>query len=303
MLDPALWLAALIAGLGLEALIGDPRRWHPLAGFGWIADFLRQRLNCGSMRFVRGFTGWIILIVGGLGLFALLDSLLGFWAHALALWFALGAKSLRAHVLAIATPLEKGDLLAARLAVSQIVSRDCTELNEEGVARAALESTLENGSDAIFATLFWFALLGGWGAVLHRLANTLDAMWGYRTVELEWFGKAAARIDDALNFIPARLTALSYALLGKTRQALAAWRDQARLWDSPNAGPVMAAGAGALNVSLGGDAIYHGRIETRPVLGAGPRARAADIRRGVGLVTHTFVLWLVLLLTWGAWRC
>jgi adenosylcobinamide-phosphate synthase len=168
----------------------------------------------------------------------------------LALWFALGARSLFEHVRAIARPLSTGDLVAARLALSRIVSRNCTELDDTGIAKAGLESTLENGADAIFASLFFFALFGGYGVLLHRLANTLDAMWGYKTVRLFHFGRIAARADDVLNFIPARLTALSYALLGHCRSAFSCWQSQAPLWDSPNAGPVMASGAGALQVSL-----------------------------------------------------
>jgi adenosylcobinamide-phosphate synthase len=155
---------------------------------------------------------------------------------------------------------------------------------------------LENGNDAIFSTLFWFALLGGPGAVMFRLANTLDAMWGYRTPRFLHFGWAAARFDDVLNYVPARLTAISYALLGKCRQALTCWRTQAAAWDSPNAGPVMATGAGSLGVQLGGAARYHGEWEQRPALGSGVRPGATDIARGVSLVRHAQWLWCAVLL-------
>ncbi|WP_177316845.1 cobalamin biosynthesis protein, partial [Burkholderia ubonensis] len=122
-----------------------------------------------------------------------------------------------------------------------------------------------------------------------------DAMWGYRTPRFLTFGWAAARIDDLLNWAPARLTAASYALLGDTASAWRCWRTQARHWDSPNAGPVMAAGAGSLNVQLGGPAVYHGELEHRPVLGAGSPASAAHIVAALSLVTRTLALWLALL--------
>ncbi|MNN69386.1 cobalamin biosynthesis protein [compost metagenome] len=136
--------------------------------------------------------------------------------------------------------------------------------------------------------------------MLYRRSNTLDAMWGYRNARFERFGWAAARIDDVLNYIPARLVALTYALLGKTALALRCWRRQAPQWDSPNAGPVMAAGAGALGVALGGPAVYHGELHERPVLGEGPAARAEDIHRAMDLVRQGVLLWLALLII-GGW--
>ena len=183
-----------------------------------------------------------------------------------------------------------------------MVSRQTEDLDAAGVAGACIESTLENGNDAIFGALFWFALLGGPGAVLFRLANTLDAMWGYRNQRFADFGWAAARLDDLLNLVPARLTALSYALCGSTRTALRCWRQQAPRWKSPNAGPVMSAGAGSLGLALGGPAVYHGRVESRPPLGEGRPASAEDIGRALTLVRRSLWLWLSALLCWGLLR-
>jgi adenosylcobinamide-phosphate synthase len=183
----------------------------------------------------------------------------------------------------------------ARALAARIVSRDLRDADEEAIARAAVESALENGSDAVFAPLFWLVVAGAPGVVLYRLANTLDAMWGYRSARFAGFGWAAARIDDVLNWIPARLTAMSYALLGHTADALRCWRTQAPQWSSPNAGPVMASGAGSLRVQLGGIARYDGIDEARPALGVGNAASADDIQRALALVSRTLWLWLAVL--------
>ncbi|WP_122652145.1 CobD/CbiB family cobalamin biosynthesis protein, partial [Burkholderia pseudomallei] len=220
--------------------------------------------------------------------------------HVALLWFALGARSLAEHVAPIAAALLRRDLAAARALTARIVSRDTSAADEAALSRAAVESALENGNDAIFGALFWFAIAGGPGALLFRLANTLDAMWGYRTPRFARFGWAAARIDDALNWAPARLTAASYALLGDTASAWCCWRAQARHWDSPNAGPVMAAGAGSLNVVIGGPAVYHGAIEDRPVLGAGEPAAPVHVAAALSLVARTMILWLALLVAGAA---
>ncbi len=284
---------AALAAVGLDRLCGELRRWHPLVGFGRLAGGLEKRLN--RRRIAAGLLGWALAVLPWVALAALLRPLAPFAVDVLLLYFSLGARSLAEHAEAVARPLSAGRLAEAREKVGWLVSRDTTALDESGVARAGMESVLENGNDAIFGALFWFALLGGPGALLFRLANTLDAMWGYRTERYNLYGRCAARIDDALNWAPARLTALSYALLGRTRDALACWRRQAPGWESPNAGPVMAAGAGSLGVQLGGAAIYHGQEEIRPALGCGPAPVAADLARAIALIRHSLWLWLACL--------
>jgi len=288
-----------LAGVGLDALLGEPRRSHPLVIFGRLADRLEQHFNGPDGRGWRshGVTAWCLAVLP-LTVIAWLASLLpgvGWLVEIFLLYLALGLRSLGEHLIPVVLALRSGDLAAARRRVGFIVSRDTGELDEQGVARAATESALENGSDAVFAALFWFAVAGAPGVVLYRLSNTLDAMWGYRTERFERFGWAAARIDDALNFIPARLVALTYAVLGQTRKAWRCWQRQAPLWDSPNAGPVMAAGAGALGVSLGGPAIYHGELQLRPTLGEGEAPKARDIERALDMVWAGVGFWLLVL--------
>ena len=301
---PALASVAVL-GVLLDWLLGEPRRWHPLVGFGMLANLLERTLTRGSsvIRYGAGAVGWMLAVLP-LTLFsywllaqaAVRWPLAAFAGHALVLYFAIGLRSLRDHALPIADALAAGDLAAARALTARIVSRDTAQADASDLAKAGVESLLENGNDAVFGALFWFLVAGGPGALLFRLANTLDAMWGYRTERFDAYGCSAARIDDLLNLIPARLTAISYALLGNTRHALHCWRTQAPLWDSPNAGPVMASGAGALGVLLGGGATYHGKLEMRPVLGVGGAAKESDIRRAWRLVASTCICWMLVLI-------
>lgn len=287
-----------VVSIALDMLFGEARRWHPLVGFGNLAARIEKKMNVGNAKFARGALAWAIVVLPFSAMAWALTTWLAGWnviaafvAHALLLYFSLGLRSLRDHALPIARALTAGDLPQARRLTARIVSRDTARAEESDLAKAGVESLLENGNDAVFGTLFWFVVAGGPGALLFRLANTLDAMWGYRTQRFLAFGCVAARIDDALNFIPARLTALSYVLLGNTRQAWHCWRTQAPLWSSPNAGPVMSAGAGALGITLGGAAIYDGEVEQRPELGSGPAATGQDIQRAWRLVASTTALW------------
>ena len=299
LLSPLMPLvAAALAGTFLDRLLGEPRRLHPLVGFGRCADWVESSLRAGApghslFNRLRGLLGWLLLVVPAVLTAAWLGrQAWGWFADVALLYLALGARSLQQHGEQVAQDLAAGDLAAARTHVGWLVSRDTSSLDEEGVSLAAIESILENGNDAVFGTLFWFLLAGGAGAVLFRLANTLDAMWGYRDERRVYFGWAAARIDDLMNLIPARLTALTYALLGNTRNALSCWRQQSAAWSSPNAGPVLAAGAGALAVRLGGPAIYHGHLEDRPKVGAGYAPTSAHIRAALALVERGLWFWL-----------
>ena len=299
-------LVALLAVL-LDRLLGEPRRAHPLVGFGRIADATEARLNRAGFRpnttRMRGVlaVGVLLVPIVMLSALAIRVPMLALAIEVLLLYLALGGQSLGQHARAVAQALDTGDLALARTRVGYMVSRDTGAMRPEDAARATVESVLENGNDAVFGALFWFVVAGAPGAVLYRLANTLDAMWGYRSPRYAHFGWAAARLDDVLNFVPARLTAFTYALLGRYTRAWHCWHTQGNLWESPNAGPVMAAGAGALGVQLGGCAMYHGTMKQRALLGEGASPTSGDIERAVGLVNRGLWLWLGVIVMGGVW--
>lgn len=290
----------IIAAVLLDLWLGEPRRYHPLAGFGRLAHTIEQMLigSPQDNQHIRGAFAVGLALVPWIVLAWLLVSLpqLGHLVSVLLLYLALGGSSLAQHGRAVAEALAVDDLPLARERVGWMVSRDTSGLDEAGVSRAAVESVLENGNDALFGAVFWFVLLGAPGVVLFRLSNTLDAMWGYRTERYHAFGWAAARLDDVLGWLPARLTALSYLLVGDGSRGWRCWRRQAHCADSPNAGPVMASGAGALGLQVGGPTFYHGRLLDKPVLGEGVTPQARDIERAIHLVQRAIVLWLVVIL-------
>ncbi|MFV0277304.1 MAG: adenosylcobinamide-phosphate synthase CbiB [Parahaliea sp.] len=302
-------IATLGLALLLDAVFGEPPRWHPLVGFGRLINALEARCHSGGADarglLLRGALAWAVLVLPPpLLLWACLSQLpspLALAVDVLVLYLCLGRRSLAQHARAVAEPLQSGDLGAARAAVAMLVSRDSADLDEQGVARAAVESVLENGSDAVVAPLFWCVVAGAPAVLAHRLINTLDARWGYRNERYRDFGRAAARADDVANYLPARLCALLYTLAGRTGPALDCWRRQAGQAASPNAGPVMTAGAGALLIRLGGPTAYHGQMQQRPAFGCGRAVAAGDIGRAVALLRRAVLLLLTgLLLVDGA---
>lgn len=293
-------LLLLMLALLLDWLVGEPKRWHPLVGFGNLVMACERRWHntdlAPAWQVLRGGLAWLLLTAPLTGIAYMLSQLpsLGLLFTLLGLYLCIGHKSLYQHVMPIIEALNHNDEPLARELTGRIVSRDTETLN---IANASIESILENGNDAVFAALFWFLVAGLPGVIALRLINTLDAMWGYKNSRYLYFGRVAARMDDLVNIIPARLTALSYALLGKTRLALKCWHRQAAWHDSPNAGPVMASGAGALSITIGGPACYQGEWHQRPVFGAGSKARTDDIKRALHLVSYSVLLWLLIAVT------
>ncbi|WP_250655915.1 adenosylcobinamide-phosphate synthase CbiB [Alkalimarinus coralli] len=285
----------------LDRLLGEPKDNHPLVIFGNIANTVEKRSNHAQSTRVDGAASYLICVTPIIVATAILQLTLfdsGLSAlifGAITLYITIGWQSLFEHTSAIMKPLQQGNLEEAKQNLAMIVSRDTQELEEPEIVSATIETLLENGNDAIFGALFWFLLLGPVGAVLYRLTNTLDAMWGYKNERFLQFGWAAARLDDLLNWVPARLCAYSYALAGNYHSAMQSWKTQAAKWKSPNAGPVMAAGAGALSITIGGDAVYHGTKESKPVLGMGEPPTLQDIQEAQSLINKALFIWLATL--------
>lgn len=302
----------ILTGIIFDQVLGEPRRFHPLIGLGWWISTVEKHTYSDALSkghaLITGFVGWCLVVIPIMLVAVWLNYLLeGFWHVLLAiftLYLTIGRKSLIEHAQRVYQPLARGDLDTSRQQVAMLVSRDTRQLDASEISRATCESVLENGSDALFATIFWFAVAGIPGVVLYRVVNTLDAMWGYRSERYLYFGRTAARVDDVMNWIPARLTAFSYALAGwhwrraqnNLGSAIRCWWQQGRSWKSPNAGPVMAAGAGALGIRLGGGGIYHGHHVESPILGVGRPAATRDIQRACTLIFKALLIWLAVLL-------
>ncbi len=285
-----------IIALLLDRLIGEPR-FHPLIWFGNAAIWIERRFNHQSR--LMGMIAVLTLISLPVGLVGLIQSIVESWwiqlgLDVVILTLVIGWQSMKQHALAIVAPLLAGEQENARKNLSMIVSRETDNMNETELVGSTIESVLENGNDCVFASLFWYALLGPAGALLHRLVNTLDAMWGYKNARYLKFGYFAARLDDVLGWLPARLIAICYAMIGSPRKALMAWQKQIGTHKSPNAGLVMAAGAGALDIVIGGAAIYEGIRQDKPYLGSGKPAKTKDIKRAIQLIQRSLLVWLVL---------
>lgn len=279
----------LLAGYAADVAFGDPRRGHPVAGFGSVAAALERRVYADRRAAGAGYTA--LLVGGAVGLGMLAERgrpVARVVVTAAATWAVLGGASLAGHGAALARELAASDIDAARRRIPSLCGRDPASLDLAGLARAGTESLAENTSDAVVAPLLWGAVAGVPGLLGYRAVNTLDAMVGYRSPRHLRFGWASARLDDVANLVPARVTAALVTLLapavgGTPRAALAAWRRDAHGHPSPNAGPVEAAAAGALGVGLGGPTVYRHGTEERPRLGSGPPPGPGDLRRAARL--------------------
>lgn len=268
----------LVLGFLADRALGDPQRYHPVAGFGTAAAALERRTYADAR--ANGIVHVTILVGAAIVLGRVLPR--RDLVTAAATWAVLGGTTLDREAAAVERYLLAQDVPGARTQVARLVGRDTSVLDASGIARAVIESIAENTSDAVVAPLFWGAVAGVPGLLAYRVANTLDAMIGHRSARYEQFGWAAARLDDVLNLPGSRLTALlATALGGDPGGSLRAWRRYAGAHPSPNAGPVEASFAGALGIQLGGTNVYgeppDQRVEHRSVMGDGRDPVAQDV--------------------------
>ncbi|NBH15440.1 cobalamin biosynthesis protein CobD [Lachnospiraceae bacterium] len=308
-------LLALFLGICLDFFVGDPKGWyHPVMAIGWLISRLELLLRC---LFFKSKTGerlaGVVLTALVVGISAFLPAGALFWCYhihpaagilleALMCGTLLAAKSLQAESMKVAEALEMEGLSAAREAVSMIVGRDTRQLDEAGVIRAAVETVAENTSDGVVAPLLFMAFFGGAGGFFYKSVNTLDSMVGYKNDTYQYFGTAAAKLDDFVNFIPARISAMMMiAACGLCRMDQKNawriyWRDRKK-HASPNSAQTEAAAAGALQIQLAGDAWYFGKKYEKPWIGDNIRPpQREDIARSCRLMFATSYLTAAILL-------
>lgn len=302
---------AIIIGFIIDFFVGDPHAIpHPVVAIGKLISFLDRKLRIGDSDkrdILRGV--WTVLIVSAVSIAVPSLILWVMWKIHPVAYLAVNsimcaqivaARELVRECSAVEKALEKGDVEGARKAVSYVVGRDTEALDKEGICRAAVETIAENGSDGVIAPLFWMFLFGAVGGFVYKAVNTMDSMLGYKNEKYLYFGRAAARTDDFVNFIPSRISALLMIvscplchLDGKN--ALRIFRRDRFKHKSPNAAQTESVFAGALNVRLNGPAFYGGVLHEKEYLGDDTRPIApADIKKSGHLMyTASFMMLII----------
>ena len=304
---------SVFAGFGLDCLLGDPlSAAHPVVLMGKLISFLEKKLRSRFPKTPQGerTAGLVMalcvsLISAGAGLLLLyLAWRVHPWAYfavsAFLCWQCFAARCLMTEAKKVVTCLETQGLAAGRRQVAMLVGRDTENLSEEQVIKAAVETVAENTSEGVVAPLLWMALFGAAGGLFYKAINTMDSMVGYKNEKYLHFGRAAAKLDDGANYVPARLSAL--AMIGAAfflkldgKGAWRVWRRDRRNHASPNSAQTESACAGALGVRLGGDASYFGQLYKKPTIGDPRRPiERTDVTRACNMMYGTSGLLLAL---------
>ena len=305
-------LTALLLGFCIDLLLGDPRwLYHPVQAIGWLIvklePPLRRAFPDSDRGQVRAGVALVILVVGITGLVSggvlwglhRLHPMAGFAGEVILCWLILAAKSLRTESMKVVKALENGTLDDGRRAVSMIVGRDTEHLSEAEVLKAAVETVAENASDGILAPLLFAAVLGPVGGICYKAVNTMDSMVGYKNDRYLYFGRAAAKLDDVLNFLPARISGFlmaAAACLGfDGKNAFRIFFRDRKNHASPNSAHTEAACAGALGLQLGGTHDYFGKPVVKPTIGDDLRAvTRGDVAAANRLALTTALLALLI---------
>ena len=299
-------ILSIVIALILDLMLGDPSGdWHPVKLLGRQIDFVESYcrtlpVNPATQGCVYvAFNMLFIIPIAVIWFAASFLGPLGILMNGVLIYFALGGACLAREVGAVFDALAQGSVAEARKRLKMLVSRDVDDMGETEIASSAIETLSENFSDSAAATLLYAAIGGPVLAWIHRISNTLDAMAGYKTEEYVDFGCASAKLDDVLNFIPSRLSALIIALAsgtagGNLRETIRVVMDCGGSLDSPNAGYPIAAFAGALRVKLCGPASYFGEMREKPFIGQGNRPDLSDLGRAMSLYWNSYALFSVL---------
>lgn len=307
------YLAAVWIGFLLDQILGDPMDWpHPVRVIGWLITKMERKLRTmfpktkeGELAAGRELVIFVIMITGAfaagiLYLARMIHPILAFVLMCVMDYQMLAAKSLKTESMKVCTALEAGDVEKARYAVSMIVGRDTKVLTQEGITKAAVETVAENTSDGVTAPLFYMMLFGPVIAWIYKAVNTMDSMVGYKNEKYLNFGRTAARLDDVVNYVPARMTAImmiaaAYLLPGFSgAEAYRLWKRDRRNHKSPNSAQSESVCAGALGVQLAGDAWYFGELYHKPTIGDPGRGVVPDdIRKANRLMITASVIMLM----------
>ena len=263
--------------------------------YGDWAESIEQRFNGGTRS--QGLSAVFIAVVPMIVAVFLADLILGeiFWGlkfifDVVVVYLCVDLYRLGSAAQAVSAALDSGDIVEAAAQLRELTGKDVAEHTDAAVARATVEAVLKQANSLVIAPLFWFVVLGPVGAVLQRMASALDRQWGHRSARFAEFGWAAARLDDLLGWIPARITAISYAIMGSFEDALHCWRRQAGMWSDINSGPLLASGFGAMHLESCEDPeedAYGNRVVARAAT-----TDAGDVRRVVALVWRVLLFWL-----------
>ena len=296
-------IIAFLIGYILDLIVGDPMNFpHPIRLIGTLIGKLDKALNKRRARMLEGVLLCIIVVLTTAFATTLvivvsykIHVALGIAVEAILTCYILAARSLQVESMKVYHKLKSGTLEEARYAVSMIVGRDTDVLDQEGVTKAAVETVAENTSDGVIAPMLYTALGGPILGYIYKAVNTMDSMVGYHNEKYEYFGKAAARLDDIFNYIPSRLSAvfmiLASYICGKDysgREAVRIYKRDRNVTKSPNAGQTESVCAGALGIRLAGNAYYFGRLVEKPYIGdEGRSIEAEDIKRSCKLMYVT----------------